>query len=116
MHKLPWLFSILIVLGFTACKTRAQGSATVAHDNKIITGAERMELYLPMLQGKRIGIFANHTSIVGTTNLVDTLVKRGVQIKIIFGPEHGFRGTADAGEKVGNYTDERTGIPVVSLY
>src|SRR5687767_12278353 len=117
MCKLPWLFSILIMLGFSDCKTQAQGSATAAPGNKkIMTGAERMEVYLPLLQGKRVGIFANHTSIVGTTNLVDTLKKRGVQIKVIFGPEHGFRGTADAGEKIGNYTDEKTGIPVVSLY
>jgi len=53
---------------------------------------------------------------VGNTHLVDTLMKLGVDIKVIFGPEHGFRGTADAGEKVGNYKDEKTGIPVVSLY
>jgi uncharacterized protein YbbC (DUF1343 family) len=83
---------------------------------QIKTGAERMNVYLPMLKGKRVGIFANHTSLVSTSNLVDTLMKRGVDIKVIFGPEHGFRGTADAGERVGNYTDEKTGIPVVSLY
>ena len=53
---------------------------------------------------------------VGNTHLVDTLRKLGVDIKVIFGPEHGFRGTADAGEKIGNYIDEKTGIPVVSLY
>jgi uncharacterized protein YbbC (DUF1343 family) len=128
MRKLPWLFSILIVLGFVNCKMKAQGTSDKAQDtgnkvqgaavtaSEIVTGAERMELYLPLLQGKRAGIFANHTSMVGTTNLVDTLVKQGVQIKVIFGPEHGFRGTADAGEKVGNYIDEKTGIPVVSLY
>jgi uncharacterized protein YbbC (DUF1343 family) len=117
MRKLPGLFSILILLGFSDCKTQVQGSGAAAPGNKkIITGAERMEVYLPLLQGKRAGIFANHTSMVGTTNLVDTLKKRGVQIKVIFGPEHGFRGTADAGEKIGNYTDEKTGIPVVSLY
>ena len=63
-----------------------------------------------------MGIFANQTSMVGNTHLVDTLMKLGVDIKVIFGPEHGFRGTADAGEKVGNYIDEKTGIPVVSLY
>jgi uncharacterized protein YbbC (DUF1343 family) len=53
---------------------------------------------------------------VGNTHLVDTLKKLGVSIKVIFGPEHGFRGTADAGEKVSNYIDKETGIPVVSLY
>jgi uncharacterized protein YbbC (DUF1343 family) len=85
-------------------------------NNKILAGAERMEVYLPLLKGKRVGIFANQTSMVGNTHLVDTLRKSGVDIKVIFGPEHGFRGTADAGEKVGNYIDKETGIPVVSLY
>lgn len=75
-----------------------------------------MDIYLPYLKGKRVGIFANQTSVVGRTHLIDTLRKSGVTIKVIFGPEHGFRGTADAGEKVGNYIDEKTGIPVVSLY
>lgn len=78
--------------------------------------AERTETYVPMLRGKRLGIFANQTSMVGNVHLVDTLRKLGLDIRVIFGPEHGFRGTADAGEKVGNYTDEETGIPVVSLY
>ena len=75
-----------------------------------------MQVYLPLIKGKRIGIFANQTSMVGKTHLVDTLQKSGITIKVIFGPEHGFRGTADAGEKVGNYIDTQTGIPVVSLY
>lgn len=75
-----------------------------------------MQVYLPLLKGKRVGIFANQTSMVGQTHLVDTLRKSGIDIRVIFGPEHGFRGTANAGEKVGNYTDEKTGIPVVSLY
>ena len=83
--------------------------------DKIIPGAERVNVYLPFLKGKKVGIFANQTSMVGNTHLVDTLRKLGVNIKVIFGPEHGFRGTASAGEKIGNYTDEKTGIPVVSL-
>ena len=82
----------------------------------ILAGAERLSVYLPLLKGKNVGIFANHTSTVGSSHLVDTLKKSGVSIKVIFGPEHGFRGTADAGEKIGNYIDEQTGIPVVSLY
>ncbi|MBS1761181.1 MAG: DUF1343 domain-containing protein [Bacteroidetes bacterium] len=79
-------------------------------------GAERLDTYLPLIKGKRVGIFANQTSVVGNTHLVDTLRKLGIQINVIFGPEHGFRGTADAGEKVGNSVDEKTGIKVVSLY
>jgi uncharacterized protein YbbC (DUF1343 family) len=85
-------------------------------ETRIIPGAERMNVYLPLIKGKRVGIFANQTSMVGNTHLVDTLKKSGVDIKVIFGPEHGFRGTASAGEKIGNYTDEKTGISIVSLY
>lgn len=83
---------------------------------RIIPGAERMDQYLPLLKGKRVGLFANQTSRVGNTFLVDTLQKLGVNVVALFGPEHGFRGTADAGEKVGNYVDKETGIPVISLY
>jgi uncharacterized protein YbbC (DUF1343 family) len=82
----------------------------------VITGAERLDKYLPLIQGKGVAIFANQTSIVGSTHLVDTLAKLGVNIKVIFGPEHGFRGTADAGEKIENAADPKTGVPVVSLY
>lgn len=83
---------------------------------QVIPAAERLQVYLPLIKGKSVGIFANQTSMVGNTHLVDTLRSLGVNVKVIFGPEHGFRGTADAGEKVGNYTDAKTGIPVVSLY
>jgi uncharacterized protein YbbC (DUF1343 family) len=83
---------------------------------QIITGAERINVYLPLIKDKKVGIFANQTSMVGNTHLVDTLFKLGVNIKVIFGPEHGFRGKADAGEKVSNTTDAATGIPIVSLY
>ncbi len=82
----------------------------------IFPGAEKVENYITLLKNKRVGVFANQTSLVGKTHLIDTLKNLGVDIKIIFGPEHGFRGTADAGEKVGNYVDENTGIPVISLY
>lgn len=80
-------------------------------------GADRLDLYLPALKGRRVGIFANHTSRLSNgTHVVDTLRSLGIEIRAIFGPEHGFRGTADAGAKVGNYVDEQTGIPVISLY
>jgi uncharacterized protein YbbC (DUF1343 family) len=82
----------------------------------IIPAAERMELYLPLLKGKSVAIFANQTSMVKNTTLVDTLLSKGVKIVKIFGPEHGFRGDADAGEELGNGVDKKTGIPIVSLY
>lgn len=109
---LPYFFFI-----FTCCALSPSAEKDkVKNDAKIIPGAERMEQYLPLLKDKRVAVFANHTSLVGKTNLVDTLVRSGVKVTVIFGPEHGFRGTADAGAKIANYNDERTGIPVVSLY
>lgn len=107
--KVFLLICVFIMTAVWAQKSNAQKT-------RIIPGAERLNVYLPLLKGKRVGIFANQTSIVGNTHLVDTLRKLGIDIKVIFGPEHGFRGTADAGEKVGNYVDEKTGIPVFSLY
>ncbi len=85
-------------------------------DTKVITGADRTEVYVPMLKNKRVAVFANHTAVVGSSHLVDTLQKLGVNIVKAFGPEHGFRGTADAGQKLDNYIDKATGIPVISLY
>ncbi len=75
-----------------------------------------MGQYLHLLQGKRIAVFANPTSRVGSSHLVDTLLKKKINIVKIFGPEHGFRGTADAGEKVKDGIDPSTGLPVISLY
>ena len=82
----------------------------------VTTGAERTSEYLPFLEDKKIGIVANHTSVIGNTHLVDSLLSLGVNVKKIFAPENGFRGTADAGEKVLTTTDEKTGLPMVSLY
>ena len=91
-------------------------SAQRVDTNTVITGAERMAVYLPMLKGKAVAVFANQTSMVKNTHLVDTLISRGINVVKIFGPEHGFRGTADAGEHVGDAKDAKTGLPVISLY
>jgi uncharacterized protein YbbC (DUF1343 family) len=80
------------------------------------TGAEQPGIYLPLLKGKRVGVTANHTSVVGARHLVDVLLAEGVEVVRIFAPEHGFRGTADAGEHVAATTDAATGIEIVSLY
>ena len=82
MHK---ILAILLLL--TTLSTRAQNPG-----QKILAGAERIPVYLPLLKGHSVGIFANQTSMVGQTHLVDTLRKLGVNIKVIFGPEHGFQG------------------------
>lgn len=85
-------------------------------NEEIITGADQTEKYIPYLKGKRVGMVVNQTSVIKTTHSVDSLRKRKVNIVKIFGPEHGFRGHASAGAKVGNDTDPETGIPVISLY
>jgi uncharacterized protein YbbC (DUF1343 family) len=94
----------------------AQKKKPTPADQAITPAAERLNQYLPLLKGKNIAVFANQTSMVGNTHLVDTLKKLGINIKVIFGPEHGFRGVAEAGQHVEGGTDKATGIPVVSLY
>lgn len=83
---------------------------------KIITGADQVEKYLPYLKNKRVGLLVNQTSIIGNRSIVDSLLSLKVNIKTIFGPEHGFRGNASNGAVVADEVDPQTGIPVVSLY
>ena len=96
--------------------------AASAHAQKLPTpvtvGAERMELLLPTLQGKRVALMVNQSSLVGSTgtHLVDTLLSQGINIVRLFVPEHGLRGKVDAGKNVRSGMDEKTGLPVVSLY
>jgi uncharacterized protein YbbC (DUF1343 family) len=82
----------------------------------ITTGAQQIELYLPKLKNKKVAIVTNASGIIGSKHLVDTLLMHKIKIVKIFGPEHGFRGTADAGEKVKGGKDPLTNITVVSLY
>ena len=81
-----------------------------------VSAAMQLDDYLPLIEGKRVGIVGNQTSIIGEAHLVDTLLSLGVDVRKIYTPEHGFRGTADAGAKVNNGKDEKTGLPIVSLY
>jgi len=81
-------------------------------------GAERMDVLIPLLKDKRVGLVVNQTSILEGSNihLLDALLKERVQVKKVFAPEHGFRGTADAGEELKDSKDQRTGVPIVSIY
>ena len=83
---------------------------------KLLTGAEQTELYVPYLKGKRVGMVVNPTSVIGRETTVDSLLKLGVKIVKIFGPEHGFRGNASAGVHVSDDVDAKTGIKAISLY
>lgn len=109
MHLRPMNKAIFILLLVTSC-------FGAPAQNNVITGADRTGVYMPLLKGKNVAVFANQTSMVANTHLVDTLLASGIKVVKIFGPEHGFRGDADAGEHVGDAKDKKTGIPVISLY
>lgn len=87
-------------------------------DQPLRMGADRMEQVLPLLAGKRVGLIVNHTSFLSDqrTHLLDTLTACGVKVVAVFAPEHGFRGSADAGAHVKDGVDERSGVPIISLY
>lgn len=90
--------------------------ASVLAAQNIKTGAESVSEYLPLLQGKKVAVLSNQTGIIGKTHLVDSLVALKINIVAILSPEHGFRGDADAGEHVSSSVDQKTGIPIKSLY
>jgi len=86
------------------------------NNEKFMLGAAQFAEYLPLLEGKRVGLVVNHTSLVEGAHLLDTLLTQGVNVTRIYTPEHGFRGTADAGEHLDDSVDPSTGIQIVSLY
>lgn len=112
-HKSVFITSIIaffiLLVPLSSCKGQE-------HNENIFVGAEQLSEYLPMLEGKNVALIVNQTSLVGNTHIVDTLLSRGVGIKKVFAPEHGFRGEADAGEHVKSAVDTRTSLPIVSLY
>ena len=119
-------FKILIILAFfisfASTAKEQQGPEKVAppagNTRKIIPGADQTKLYLNYLKGRNIGMVINQTSVIGKklTLSVDSLLKLGIHIKKIFGPEHGFRGDAANGDEVKDGVDTKTGLPVISLY
>ncbi|MEZ5047648.1 MAG: DUF1343 domain-containing protein [Chitinophagaceae bacterium] len=104
---IKYLFSLGLILLFESNMLSAQ---------EIQTGAFQYEQYEALLSHKKVALLVNQTSTVGKEHLVDMLIKKGVQIVKIFAPEHGFRGQADAGEKVNNTRDAKTGIEITSMY
>lgn len=87
-----------------------------ANAQSLRLGAERTEVYIPLLAGKSVGLIGNQSSLIGNTHLVDSLRSLNVNLSAIFSPEHGFRGDSEAGALIGNEKDAKTGISVVSLY
>ena len=117
------IFAFLLFFLFAACKYSDKGvidykldKQPVLQKSTVIVGAQRLGMYHPMLAGKKVAAVVNQTSIVGGSHLIDTLLTLDVQLTKIFAPEHGFRGEADAGEKVNSGVDAKTKLPIVSLY
>ena len=105
MHR----FALLVIALFALFAT--------ATAQEVMVGATDTAEYMPLVEGKRVAILANHTAMYSEEeHIVDMMHREGVNIVGIFSPEHGFRGSAEAGEKVKNSVDERTGIPILSLY
>lgn len=104
----------------TAPEANSNTSSSPTAKESFFVGANRTAAYLPLLKGKRVGVVGNQTSVIfkenGYTHLVDSLLALQVKVTTVFSPEHGFRGTASAGETVKNGVDKKTGLPIVSLY
>lgn len=101
---------------FTACNAQTKSYSIEETENSIVVGASKFDYYLPLLENKKVGLVVNQTSLVEQTHLADTLLSLGVKVEKIFAPEHGFRGVADAGKKINDGIDTKTGLKVVSLY
>lgn len=116
--QLRWamLFIVFGLTSFLSLDQTEKFDGFRSSEKEILTGADQTEKYLPYLEGKRVAIMANPTSIIGDKHLVDSLLSLGVDIVKVFGPEHGFRGNVSAGAKVKDEIDAATGIPIISLY
>ncbi len=91
-------------------------SNIVVSAQEVVVGAAQIDRYVPLLKGKKIGLFSNHTGVVNGRHTLDIMLENGLDVEVIFSPEHGFRGTADAGESVNSSVDTKTGIRIESLY
>lgn len=109
----------MALLAACGAKAGAPGTApaTPSAEQPVVVGAERTQIYVPLLKGKRIALLSNQTGILPDgRHVLDVMLENGLNVVTIFSPEHGFRGKADAGEHVASSVDEKTGIPITSLY
>lgn len=113
LRHMRFAFFILVLAMSTFSCVHSQ---IISKNKTVITGAERTGSYFPLLHNKRVAVFANQTSMIGKTHLVDSLRESGIKLVKIFSPEHGFRGKADAGEEISSSRDKKTGLPIISLY
>ena len=111
------LFVIFIFILLLSCSNSESSDGQMIVEEKTIKCAASItEKYFPELIGKKIGLIANHTSLIGKTHLLDTMISAGLNVKIVFAPEHGFRGDADAGEQITDSRDKKTNILIRSIY
>lgn len=127
MSKSPiLLFLLSIIMVMSGCtsstgenhRSNTESRADDQQDGSIVTGADQLQKYLPLLKNKTVGLMGNQTSVVGDSleHLVDVLLREGVDLRFAFAPEHGFRGDVERGEKVSNDVDSKTGLPLFTLY
>jgi uncharacterized protein YbbC (DUF1343 family) len=100
----------------TTTENQQPATTTTQPTGEVVLGAARTGEYVPLLNGKRVALLSNQTGMVGDKHTLDLMLENGVNVVTIFSPEHGFRGNADAGEHVSSSVDEKTGIPIASLY
>ncbi len=126
LFKNTFLLFLLLVFSCGNSVSKVKGKSkkekgeiidSIKTNKKIILGADNSTKYLPLLNNKKVGVVTNQTGILSNgTHLVDFLIEQKVQVTKIFAPEHGFRGTADAGELIKDGKDSKTGLPIISLY
>lgn len=118
--KMQFLYTSFLAFLFlsVSCVSGEDASESKEKNVEILTGADQLDLYLPLLKGKKVGLMGNQTSIVGKDkeHLVDVLFENDVDLRFAFAPEHGFRGEIERGESVSNDVDEKTGLPLYTLY
>ncbi len=117
-HCPLFLILLFVLLLLNGC---AQTSTSPSNQQNMMLGAEQLERYLPQLQGKRVGLIVNQTSVLypntpNSIHLVDALLQHHINVVSVFAPEHGFRGNQGAGEMIEDNIDTTTGLPIISLY
>ena len=111
--------ALLLTLVVVSCGGHAQANVSAEQPmrGEVLVGATDTAQYMPLLRGRRVAVLANHTAMYSAEeHIVDMMHREGVQLAGIFAPEHGFRGSIEAGAIVKNSVDERTGVPILSLY
>ena len=123
MKNINRLLRLAFLILIMQCTHKPLATGTVATEpqhepisQRVMLGADQLDILLPKLKGRNVALVVNHTSLVGQTHITDTLIASGIDVRKVFAPEHGFRGAAADGEKINDGVDAKTGLPIVSLY